>query len=143
MNERMKLLIAYDGSPCADAALADLARAGLPDEIEAVVIFLVDVWLPPSSKAGERPFPERIPVRYQNGYGQSENWRRYVSWQCKPGHRFKPTSPPGTCAVKLAPTVSLGGSQESLELAAGFRRSRALDRSALGRFIIVVCRKWL
>lgn len=29
--KRIKLLIAYDGSECADAALADLRRAGLPD----------------------------------------------------------------------------------------------------------------
>lgn len=30
MSQKMKLLIAYDGSDGADAALADLHRAGLP-----------------------------------------------------------------------------------------------------------------
>ena len=31
MSERMKILIGYDGSECADAALEDLRRAGLLD----------------------------------------------------------------------------------------------------------------
>jgi nucleotide-binding universal stress UspA family protein len=62
MNERIKLLIAYDGSPCADAALADLQRAGLPDEVEALVISVADVWLPPRPEGGEQAFPERMPV---------------------------------------------------------------------------------
>jgi nucleotide-binding universal stress UspA family protein len=66
MNERIKLLIAYDGSPCADAALADLQRAGLPDEVDAVVISVADVWLPPRLEAGEQPFPERMPVPIPN-----------------------------------------------------------------------------
>ena len=33
-----KLLIAYDGSTCSDAALQDLKRAGLPEQLEAVVM---------------------------------------------------------------------------------------------------------
>ena len=32
MSERMKILIAHDGSTCADDALNDLPRAGLPRE---------------------------------------------------------------------------------------------------------------
>jgi nucleotide-binding universal stress UspA family protein len=43
----MKLLIAYDGSSCSEAALDDLMRAGLPDEGEALVISVAEVWLPP------------------------------------------------------------------------------------------------
>jgi len=38
MTEISKLLIAYDGSTCADAALKDLQRAGLPENLEAVVM---------------------------------------------------------------------------------------------------------
>ncbi len=44
MTEKMKLLIAYDGSECAEAALADLERAGLPREAEVVVLTVADVW---------------------------------------------------------------------------------------------------
>jgi nucleotide-binding universal stress UspA family protein len=50
MNEKMKILIAYDGSSCADAALADLRRAGLPRHAEAVVLSVADVWLPPDDE---------------------------------------------------------------------------------------------
>lgn len=43
----MKILIAYDGSECADASRADLRRAGLPPRAEAVVVSVAEVWLPP------------------------------------------------------------------------------------------------
>jgi nucleotide-binding universal stress UspA family protein len=43
----MKILIAYDGSDCAEAALDDLQRAGLPFEAEAQIISVAEVWLPP------------------------------------------------------------------------------------------------
>jgi len=47
MKERMKILIAYDGSDCAEAALDDLTQAGLPNEAEAIVMSVTEVWLPP------------------------------------------------------------------------------------------------
>lgn len=43
----MKLLIGYDGSACSNAALDDLKLAGLPETVEAVVMSVADVWLPP------------------------------------------------------------------------------------------------
>jgi nucleotide-binding universal stress UspA family protein len=46
-----KILIAYDGSTCADAALEDLGRAGLPDELEATVISVAEVWGPADAGA--------------------------------------------------------------------------------------------
>ena len=53
LTKRMKILIAYDGSPCADSALADLRRAGLPPEAEVLVFSVEEPWLlpppPPSS----------------------------------------------------------------------------------------------
>ena len=47
MNEKMKLLIAYDGSDCANSALDDLRKAGLPPEAEALILSVAEVWLPP------------------------------------------------------------------------------------------------
>ena len=47
MGGKMKILIGYDGSECADAALEDLRRAGLPAEAEAFVLSVADVMLPP------------------------------------------------------------------------------------------------
>lgn len=46
MTDKMKILIAYDGSDYADAALADLQRAGLPPEAEAIALTVDEQWLP-------------------------------------------------------------------------------------------------
>lgn len=44
MNEEdtMKILIAYDGSECSDAAIMDLRRAGLPADAEAVILAVAE-----------------------------------------------------------------------------------------------------
>jgi len=52
MHQRMKVLIGYDGSPCSDAALQDLQRTGLPAEVEALVLSVADVFLPPIPPPG-------------------------------------------------------------------------------------------
>jgi nucleotide-binding universal stress UspA family protein len=44
----MKILIAYDGSEYADAAIEDLSRAGLPDDTEAIILTVTETWLPSS-----------------------------------------------------------------------------------------------
>jgi len=49
MTDRIKILVAYDGSACADAALDDLRRAGLPTEAECEVLSVIENWLPPPS----------------------------------------------------------------------------------------------
>ncbi len=51
----MKILIGYDGSRSADAALDDLQKAGLPDELEAKVISVTEIWMPPPSPNGDKP----------------------------------------------------------------------------------------
>jgi nucleotide-binding universal stress UspA family protein len=40
-----KVLIAYDGSKCADTAVEDLRRAGLPEEAHAILMSVVENWL--------------------------------------------------------------------------------------------------
>lgn len=47
MAKAMKILIGYDGSDCAEAALDDLQRAGLPERVEASVMSVSEIWLPP------------------------------------------------------------------------------------------------
>jgi nucleotide-binding universal stress UspA family protein len=49
MANRMKVLVAYDGSECADAALDDLRMAGLPSDAKIKVLSVVENWLPPPS----------------------------------------------------------------------------------------------
>ena len=43
MTENMKIVIAYDGSGCANAALDDLKHAGLPAVAQAVVISVTEM----------------------------------------------------------------------------------------------------
>lgn len=48
----MKILIGYDGSECADAALDDLNQAGLPETGEIHILSVAEVWLPPPPPSG-------------------------------------------------------------------------------------------
>lgn len=60
----MKILIAYDGSEPADTAIDSLQRAGLPAEnIEALVMSVGEVWLPPpsSDEVSDDSFPLQAP----------------------------------------------------------------------------------
>ena len=47
----MKVLIAYDGSEAAEAALSDLPRAGLGENVEALILSVAELWLPPPPPA--------------------------------------------------------------------------------------------
>jgi nucleotide-binding universal stress UspA family protein len=58
MSEKMKVLIAYDGSSYADVALEDLPRAGLPRVAEARIMSVADVFLPPAAR-----LPPELPAR--------------------------------------------------------------------------------
>lgn len=58
----MKILIAYDGSECADAALEDLRSAGLPKTAEARLLTVADVFLPPLNEEIDNSFPIYVPA---------------------------------------------------------------------------------
>ena len=58
MSERMKILIAYDGSTCADDALNDLPRAGLPREADALIVQVEERWL--SAPSGYKTVEEVV-----------------------------------------------------------------------------------
>ncbi len=69
----MKILIAYDGSDCADAALDDLQRAGLPVAAEAQVVSIAEVWFmpPPSSyEIVEQAREVKVPADLQRVYSR-------------------------------------------------------------------------
>jgi nucleotide-binding universal stress UspA family protein len=70
MSEKMKLLIAYDGSSCADAALDDLRHAGLPHAAEALIMCVADVFLPPPSSA-EPAVPAQVIATVQQARAQA------------------------------------------------------------------------
>lgn len=61
-----KLLIGYDGSEHGDAAIDDLQRAGLPQDVEAIVLTVADAFFPPPVDAkdwGTSPFDEKVKKR--------------------------------------------------------------------------------
>src|SRR5262245_7961029 len=60
-----KVLFAYDGSVCADAALHDLQSAGLPADIECKVLTVADVWLPPEETEGDEGVVGSLDPRIQ------------------------------------------------------------------------------
>ena len=85
MKEISKLLIAYDGSACSDAALKDLPRAGLPTAVEAVVATIAQVFVPPpedevpddeiispGAAAMVRPYQLRAPKAVQSALATAE-----------------------------------------------------------------------
>ncbi|HNQ13924.1 MAG TPA: universal stress protein [Pyrinomonadaceae bacterium] len=49
MSEKIRILIAYDGSEFADSAIDDLPRAGLPREADVMIAYVQETWLPPPS----------------------------------------------------------------------------------------------
>lgn len=49
MPERFRLLVAYDGSPCADDMIEDLSNAGIPASAHVLVVSVAERWLPPPS----------------------------------------------------------------------------------------------
>jgi nucleotide-binding universal stress UspA family protein len=53
----MKILIGYDGSQSAGMALTDLTRAGLPRQVEAMVISVSEEWIPAPASIGGVPTP--------------------------------------------------------------------------------------
>lgn len=58
----MKIFIAYDGSESADTAIDSMRRAGLPNEgVEALVMSVGEVWLPPATANDDETFPRIAP----------------------------------------------------------------------------------
>lgn len=51
----MRLLIGYDGSESADAAVDDLLKAGLPREVEALIVSVAEVLMPPELIGDQSP----------------------------------------------------------------------------------------
>src|SRR5438128_9302344 len=63
MSEKLKIVIGYDGSDCALAALDDLQRAGLPEVAQAVVVSVAERSAPPSSIQSEDAADEQASGR--------------------------------------------------------------------------------
>lgn len=96
MSERMKVLIGYDGSECADAALEDLRRAGLPRAAEAVVLSVADVFIPaPVNEEIDDTFPLYIPAGVRAAHEHAARLLGEASMTANRGARSVRESFPG------------------------------------------------
>ena len=135
----MKILIAYDGSDSANTAIDGLRRAGLPIEVDALVVSVAEVWLPtPEPEANRKDTvptaipeldrararaSERMNVADETALSARERVQQiFPQWQLR--HRALSGSPPHeilNLAKRWEPDLIVVGSH---------------GRTALGRFVL-------
>ena len=145
----MKVLIAYDGSQCAESALDDLTHAGFPDTGEALIASVAEVWLPPPPPSAyevvEMATGARSPVALERKYmAASKVVSDADQLAAKPAERFAKNFPDWTVKHE----ASWGS--PSWEL---FCKAKEFDadlivvgshgRSALGRLVLGSISQWL
>ena len=70
----MKILVAYDGSESADAALEDLKRAGLAPGAEVLVMTVADVFVPPPiNEEIDNTFPMYVPDGIRRAHERAQH----------------------------------------------------------------------
>lgn len=72
----MRILIAHDGSDHSEAALDDLTRAGMPEQAEALIMSVAEVWLPPSDEtvdAEEAELDPRVKAIIERQYQKNRD----------------------------------------------------------------------
>ncbi len=139
----MKVLIAYDGSSYADAALDDLRRAGLPREVEALVVTVGDVPMtPPPSRyetymlalTSQRATSVLAPVREQvsQALGEAQGLAAEASrrvWSCFPDWKVRAEALVGTPSREL---IQKADQWEADLIVVGSQGRSALGRLFLG-----------
>jgi hypothetical protein len=85
MKERMRILIGYDGSECADAAIDDLRCAGLPSDASAVVLSVIESWsLAPSGFELMEGTDELIQIKATARRGAARVKSMMPGWEVEP-----------------------------------------------------------
>ena len=74
--KEMKILIGYDGSSYADAAIDDLRKAGLPSRADALVLSAADVFLPVGRNVS---IPETIKATIQRSRAAARNQVKHAA----------------------------------------------------------------
>jgi nucleotide-binding universal stress UspA family protein len=122
MSDRLKILLAYDGSDDANAAIDDLGRAGLRDDVRFKVLSVVEHWLPPPSAL---EIVEHI-----------DREQEYMTLAVKAVGRLRKINPSWEAVVQISEGSP---ATEIIKLADGWHPDLivvgAQGRGALGRFI--------
>jgi nucleotide-binding universal stress UspA family protein len=145
----MRLLIAYDGSECADSALDDLTHAGLPTRGEALVMSVAEVWLPPpppsSYEIVEMATTAKSPLGLERKYlAGSQSVKDADEMAAKAAVRFQANFPNWKVmheAVWGSPTWELFSRAEDWK--ADLIVAGSHGRSALGRLFLGSISQWL
>ncbi len=137
----MRILIGYDGSDSARAALSDLRLAGLPPDTEALVLSVVDAWLPPEGARSDEALPRLAEIRaeireslrlHRDLAGHAVEWlrERFAGWTL---HAETCADSPAWALVKRAEGSEGGvGGQAADLVVVGPRGRNALQRMVLG-----------
>jgi nucleotide-binding universal stress UspA family protein len=145
----MRVLIAYDGSECAESALDELTHAGLPGNGEALVMTVAEVWLPPPPPSAyeivELAAAAKGPLGLERKYmAGSQAVKDAEVMAEKAAARFKSTFPDWKVtheAVWGSPTWELFSRAE--EWKADLIVVGSHGRSALGRLFLGSISQWL
>ena len=110
----MRVLIGYDGSESADAALDDLKKAGLPRDLKVLIVSVGEIAMPPSligsEVTGMPVTPESIKMALAAADAQTAHHsKRRKSWPRKLVLAFVRTSRIGMCG----PVASVAGLPQS------------------------------
>lgn len=138
----MRILVAYDGSDHARVALADLLRAGLPRQAEALVVSVGNVWVSPSSSikeiAGTALTSRRVTAAIMQVQAQaSKVLEEAREWAGEASMLVKADFPQWKVrAEALAGTPSLALIQKADKWDADLVVVGSHGRSALGRFFL-------
>jgi len=138
----MRILIGYDGSESADAALDDLRRAGLPREAEALIVSVGEVMMPPSSVGDEVGEPASTSRRLTVVLAQVEaqaaqKLKEAKEFAAQAGDRLHSSFPDWEVQAEgLAGSPSAELINKADEWEADLVVVGSQGRSALGRFIL-------
>jgi nucleotide-binding universal stress UspA family protein len=137
----MRILIGYDGSESADAALDDLRRAGLPREVEALIVSVGEVIMPPSSVGDEGGPPvtsRRLSVVLAQVEARAaQKLKEVEEFAAKAGERLQSSFPHWevqSVGVPGIPATELTNKADDWK--ADLVVVGSQGRSALGRFIL-------
>jgi nucleotide-binding universal stress UspA family protein len=137
-NRVFKLLVAYDGSECAEAALSELKRCGLPAAVEALVLSVADVLVPPGAEPADSRNPEWLVASLKKMSAQAQQAVEQAHATAQRGAKILQASFPDWKVQAQAVADSPGWAivKKAEEWSADLVVVGSHSRSALGRLIL-------
>jgi nucleotide-binding universal stress UspA family protein len=134
----MRILIALDESSGSETALSDLERAGLPQRVEALLLSVADVILPPTSQTNEEPAPQWVVDQIEKARARGLDAVEQARGVAVRGQRSAQASFPHWTvrAEAAADSPAWGIVRKAEEFKADLIVVGSRDRSALGRLML-------